>query len=226
MQVSPIMTGFKPAPTLRGFLGGLALTLLFACGAAAAGPAPAKLSAADKADLTRIEAYLNGIKTVTGKFEQTNADGTILTGTIWLSRPGKMRFDYDPPTQMLIVSDGNSIEVNDKGQDDVQIVAVRDTPAWLILRDGVTLSGDVTVTRFERGQKVLRVTVVQNNDESDSTLTMVFSDEPLALRQWTVADPQGRATSVALLDLQDTTAFGHCLFVLPDSYANKVSPCR
>jgi outer membrane lipoprotein-sorting protein len=211
--------------TRRGILGGLALLLVAMPGFAAAPPA-AKLAAADQADLERIQAYLNGIKTVRGKFEQTNPDGSVSSGTIWLSRPGKMRFEYDAPTKILIVCDGNFIEVNDQSLNDIQFVPVKDTPAWLILRDGITLSGDVTVTRFERGPKIFRVTVAQSNDQSDSTLTMVFSDEPLVLQQWSVIDPQGRATVVALTDLQDVAAPGRCTFVLPDSEASKRNPCR
>jgi outer membrane lipoprotein-sorting protein len=206
--------------TRRGILGGLALALL-AMPAFAAAPPGAKLSAADQADLDRIQTYLNGIKTVHGKFEQTNPDGAVSSGTIWLSRPGRMRFEYDAPTKLLIVCDGNFIEVNDKSLNDIQFVPVQDTPAWLILRDGIQLSGDVTVTRFERGPKIFRVTVAQSSDQSDSTLTMVFSDDPLTLQQWTVINPQGQTTTVALTDLQEATPPGHCTFVLPDSEATK-----
>jgi outer membrane lipoprotein-sorting protein len=194
--------------------------------ASAAIPPQATLSSEDQADLDRIQAYLNGIKAIAGSFEQTNPDGSIATGKIWLSRPGKMRFEYDPPTKMLIVCDGDFIEVNDEAAKDIQFVAVKDTPAWLILRDGITLSGDVTVTHFERGQKSFRVTVVQNNDKSDSALTMVFSDGPMALKQWTVSDPQRGNTSVSLLNLQDGGNAGRCTFVLPDSQTNKRNPCR
>ena len=210
------MTNF----TRRGVLGGLALALL-ALPAFAAAPPAAKLSAADQADLDRIQAYLNSIKVVRGKFEQTNPDGSVSSGTIWLSRPGRMRFEYDAPTKLLIVCDGNFIEVNDENLKDIQFVPVQDTPAWLILRDGIQLSGDVTVIRFERGPKIFRVSVAQSNDQSDSTLTMTFSDDPLVLRQWSVIDPQGRATTVALTDLQETAPPGHCTFVLPDSEATK-----
>jgi len=221
------MTGFKPAPTRRGLVAGLLLApLLFGGAAIAALPPHAALSSEDQADLDRIQAYLNGIKSVSGKFEQTNPDGSTSAGKIWLSRPGKMRFEYDPPVKMLIVCDGDFIEVADRSDDDIQFVAVKDTPAWLILRDGITLSGDVTVTHFERGPKIFRVTLVQNTDQSENALTMVFSEEPLALRQWTVTDPQRGSTSVALTDLEDGGVSGRCTFVLPDSQANKRNPCR
>jgi len=210
------MTNF----TRRGVLCGLAFLLVALPGFAAAPPA-AKLSATDQADLDRIQAYLNSIKTVRGKFETTNPDSSVQSGTIWLSRPGRMRFEYDAPTKLLIVCDGNFIEVNDQSLKDIQFVPVQDTPAWLILRDGIQLSGDVTVTRFERGPKTFRVTVAQSNDQSDSTLTMVFSDGPLVLQQWSVINPQGQATTTALTDLQEATPPGHCTFVLPDSEATK-----
>jgi len=219
------MTGFTAALTRRGFLGVLALLMLAVQAMAAAPPRPA-LAPADQADLQRIQAYLNSIKTVTGKFEQTNTDGSVSNGTIWLSRPGKMRFEYEAPTKTLVVSDGDFIEINDRNTDDIQFVPVKDTPAWLILRDGITLSGDVTVTRFERGPKTFRVTLVQSDDQSNSSLVLVFSDDPLALRQWIVIDPQGQTTSVALTDLQDAVSPGHCMFVLPDSEASKRNPCH
>ena len=216
------MTGFTAALTRCCFLGVLALLMLAGQvpALAAAPPRPA-LAPADQADLQRIQTYLNSIKTVTGKFQQTNPDGSVSNGTIWLSRPGKMRFEYEAPTKLLIISDGDFIEVNDKSADDIQFVPVKDTPAWLILRDGIQLSGDVTVTRFERGPKTFRVTVAQSNDQSDSTLTMVFSDGPLVLQQWSVINPQGQATTTALTDLQEATPPGHCTFVLPDSEATK-----
>jgi outer membrane lipoprotein-sorting protein len=221
------MTRFNAAPTRRGLVAGLFLAPFMAHGIAHAAIAPqATLSSEDQADLERIQAYLNNIKVINGVFEQTNPDGSTSTGKIWLSRPGKMRFEYDPPTKMLIVCDGDFIEVNDGAANDIQFVAVKDTPAWLILRDGITLSGDVTVTHFERGQKSFRVTVIQNNDKSDSALTMVFSDTPLLLKQWTVSDPQRGNTSVSLLDLKEGGTPGRCTFVLPDSQTNKHNPCR
>jgi outer membrane lipoprotein-sorting protein len=210
------MTEFKATPTRRSVIAGLAVTVLVCRQAWASAPARAALPPADQAELDKIQTYLNGIKTVTGKFEQTNPDGGVSTGTVWLSRPGKMRFDYDAPAKLQIVCDGEFIEVNDKAAGDIQYLPVRDTPAWLILRDGITLSGDVTVTKFERGPKVFRVTAVQSKDESDSSLTMVFADEPLALKQWTVVDPEGRATTVALVDLRDTGSVAADTFVLPD----------
>lgn len=216
------MSLLEAVPTRRGFLGALALcVLILQSGALAAAPPRATLSSADQADLDRIRAYLNGIKTVTGRFQQTNPDGTVATGKIWVSRPGKMRFDYEPPAQLQIICDGNFIEVNDKSLKDIEFAPLEGTPPWLILRDGITLSGDVTVTRFERGPRIFRVTVVQTDDKSNTSLTMVFSDEPLALRQWTVFDPQGQPTTVALTDLQETGTLEHCLFVLPDSEATK-----
>jgi outer membrane lipoprotein-sorting protein len=210
------MIDFKAAPTRRGVIAGLAATMLLSARAWAGAPARATLPPADQAQLDKIQAYLNGIKTVTGKFEQTNPDGGVSTGTVWLSRPGKMRFDYDPPTKLQVVCDGEFIEVNDKAAGDIQYLPVRDTPAWLILRDGITLSGDVTVTKFEHGPKVFRVTATQSKDESDSSLTMVFAEDPLALKQWTVVDPEGRATTVALVDLRDTGTVAADTFVLPD----------
>src|SRR5579862_7681766 len=150
---------------------------LFALLAAATAPLPGQ----DSADLKRIETYLDGVTTLTAGFEQTNQNGTAESGKVWLSRPGKMRFEYDPPVKMTIISNGDYVAVDDQSLKQVQFYPVDSTPAWFLLREGIKLSGDVTVTGFERGPKTLRVTCVATKDPHNGSITLVFSDDPLSL---------------------------------------------
>jgi len=186
----------------------------------AAAPVSAELTPGDTADLKRIETYLGGIKTLQALFQQTNPDGSTAEGELYLSRPGKLRFEYQPPVQMLIVSDGNFVAVNDLELKNVQFLPVESTPVWFLLREAIKLSGDVTVTRFERGPKSLRVTCVQTKDPNSGAITLVFQDDPLVLKQWIVLDPQHRLTTVALIDPRQGVELKPEMFYLPNRADN------
>jgi outer membrane lipoprotein-sorting protein len=173
------------------------------------------LNAADAADLHRIETYLNDIKTLQAGFEQFNPDGSTSAGDITMSRPGKVRFEYQPPVKMVIISDGDYVAVDDTELKSVQFFPVDSTPVWFLLREGITLSGDVTVTAFERGPKTFRVTAVQTKDPGQGSISLVFADSPLELKSWTILDAQGRATTVALTDARLGGALPDSLFRLP-----------
>ena len=186
----------------------------------AAAPVSAALTPEDTADLKRIESYLGGIKTLQALFQQTNPDGSTAEGELYLSRPGKLRFEYQPPVQMLIISDGNFVAVNDLELKNVQFFPVESTPVWFLLREAIKLSGDVTVTRFERGPKSLRVTCVQTKDANSGAITLVFQDDPLVLKQWIVLDPQHRLTTVALIDPRQGVELKPEMFYLPNRADN------
>src|SRR5215469_14294320 len=189
----------------RSALSGLAaLSLIAALPAVAAPPVAAALKPADRADLDRIEQYLNGIRTMSGRFTQFAQDGGTAAGSVYLSRPGKMRFDYDKPSPILLVADGTFVVYLDYSLKESTYLPISSTPAWFLLRDKVSLSDGITVTRFERGAGVLRVSLVETKSPEDGTLTLVFSDKPMELRQWTIVDAQGKQTTVALSD----TKFG------------------
>jgi outer membrane lipoprotein-sorting protein len=187
----------------------------------AAAPVSATLTPQDTADLKRIETYLGNIKTMQALFQQTNPDGSTAEGELYLSRPGKLRFEYQPPVQLLIVSDGNFVAVNDLELKNVQFFPVDSTPVWFLLREAIKLSGDVTVTRFERGPKSLRVSCVQTKDPNAGGITLVFQDDPLVLKQWIVLDPQHRLTTVALVDPRQGVDLKPEMFYLPNRADNR-----
>ncbi|HEY3918486.1 MAG TPA: outer membrane lipoprotein carrier protein LolA [Stellaceae bacterium] len=170
-------------------------------GALAAAPGLAcALSPADTADLQRVQTYMNSIHTLQSRFEQISNDGGVATGTIYLSRPGKMRVEYDPPVPILLVATDNRIWYYDKKLEQVSFFDLKDTPAWFLLQDNVTFGGDITVANLERDPGALRVTVTEAKNPSLGRATLVLSDKPLELKKWQIIDAQQKAVTVTLDD--------------------------
>src|SRR5438105_5643261 len=186
--------------------------------AAATPPAAVALMPQDNADLQRIAAYLDSIRTMYAKFRQIASGGSIATGQLWMARPGRMRFEYDPPSPILLLADMFYVYYVDKELIQMSKVGLKSTPAWLLLRDPITF-GDLIVTRFERGANTIRLTVVEKAEPDNGSLTMVFSDNPLALRQWSIVDQQRKTTTVSLYDERFGMALDPKLFVYQDPYA-------
>src|ERR1700757_5159030 len=140
--------------------------------AVAAPPAAVALTPKDNADLQRIADYLGSIRTMYAKFRQVAPGGGIATGQLWMARPGRMRFEYDPPNQILLLADMFYVYYVDKELIQMSKAGLKSTPAWLLLRDPITFS-DLIVTRFERGPNTIRLTVVEKAEPDNGSLTMV-----------------------------------------------------
>ena len=166
----------------------------------AAAPAvkAAKLSDELHADLMQVQAYLNGIRTLSSRFTQLTAEGGVANGQLYLSRPGRMRFEYDPPVPVLLVADGRTIYYYDKELQQVTELRVNDTPAGFLLRDQIALTGDVTVTAFDHHAGAIRISMIETKEPGQGSVTMVFDDKPVLLKQWTVIDPQQKQVTVTL----------------------------
>jgi outer membrane lipoprotein-sorting protein len=205
----------------RWFVVGLLAGLIAPFGAATATPAlqPAALTAPDSADLDRVAAYLDGIGTMYARFRQVASDGTVASGQMWVERPGRMRFEYDPPSPILLLADGWYVHYVDKSLAEETKVGLKSTPAWFLLRERIAFDSDLVVTRFERGAQALRVTVVQKDQADNGTLTMVFRRQPLALRQWTIVDQRGTSTTVTLSGVRVGMPLDAKLFTYQNPYA-------
>lgn len=181
--------------------------------AQAAGPKRAPLSAQDRADVERAEAYLNQVTTLKARFLQVAGNGAQVEGMAYFSRPGRMRLQYDPPSPMLVVADGTFLIVHDKELGEPSYIPLNSTPAGILVRENVQLDGkDVTVTRVTRTPGVLSVSLVESEDPGQGELTLVFSERPFALRQWRVVDAQGATTSVSLYETQTGVVLDNKLF--------------
>ena len=162
----------------------------------------AALSELDRVDLARIEDYLTNIRTLRSRFLQVSTAGAPIEGDLYLNRPGKMRFEYDPPYPVLLLADGLVLLYYDKELKEETYLPLWETPLWFLLRDEVELDDSVRVVALQRGPGSLRVTVEQNDDSPQGRVTLVFADRPLTLKKWVVTDAQGVTTEVALLSPQ------------------------
>ncbi|MBT3991303.1 MAG: outer membrane lipoprotein carrier protein LolA [Rhodospirillaceae bacterium] len=162
----------------------------------------AKVTAGQSKDLRRIETYLNDMKTLRAGFLQVSSNGGVATGKLFLSRPGKMRFEYDPPAPIMMIADGVFLIYIDKELEQVTHLWLNNTPVGFLVKEDIQLKDDVTVTNFSKGSNILHVTLARTEDPEQGTITLVFSDQPLALRKWTVTDPQGVETTVTLSNLE------------------------
>jgi outer membrane lipoprotein-sorting protein len=170
------------------------------------------LSTKDQADVERIEAYLNGLKTLKAHFLQSAQDGGISEGTAWLERPGRMRFQYDPPAPFLLIAAHGVLTFHDSALQQTTNIGLGRTPLGILLAEQVTLSGAVTITAIQRLPGQIQLTLVRTDSPGDGSLTLVFADPPLTLRQWTVVDAQRRETHVTLYNVQLGGSFDPQLF--------------
>ncbi len=177
----------------------------------ATAPAP-PLSPQDQADSARIEAYLNSLTTLKARFTQVAGDGGLSQGAAWLQRPGRMRFQYDPPAPFLLIAAHGVLTFNDSALQQTTNIPLGRTPLGMLLAEHVVLAGAVTVTAIQRLPGQLQVTLVRTESPGDGALTLIFADNPLALRQWAVVDAQRRETHVTLSNIQLGGSFNQQLF--------------
>jgi outer membrane lipoprotein-sorting protein len=174
------------------------------------------LSDADGAALDGISAYLNSITTLKGGFMQIAGSGDVSEGTFYISKPGRMRFEYRPPTPTLIVADGHSVAVANTRLNTVDRYALGDTPLRLILSNKIDLRHDSALVSIEHQQGAIVVGLRTSNNRSQANIALTFAAPEYELRQWTVIDNQGTSTTVALRNLEPGAALSPALFVLPD----------
>ena len=181
-------------------------------------------TAQDQADIARIEAYLDTLRTLKARFLQVAPNGAISQGTAWLDRPGRMRFEYDPPSPLLLVAGHGLVVFHDKQLNQTSNIPLSQTPLGILLAANVKLSGGVTVTDIQRQPGQIQVSVVRTASPGDGTLTLIFADNPLALRQWTVLDAQRQETRVTLFNVQTGSSFDPKLFEFVDPRLTQPSP--
>jgi outer membrane lipoprotein-sorting protein len=171
------------------------------------------LPEAAREPIARIEAYLNNIDTLRSGFVQINPDGGQVTGELYYERPDKMRLEYDPPSRVLIVANEWEVIYHDRRLKQVSHLLTGSTPLGFLLEDEIHLSGDVTVTKVEEAGGELHVTLVQTEEPDQGSITLVFAEQPLELRRWTVVDAQGLPTHVVLNGIETGMPIDDELFV-------------
>ena len=164
--------------------------------------------------LADASAALADAKTAKGRFIQTNVDGSITSGTFALNRPGRMRFDYDDPTPVLIVSDGTTVAMEDTELETVDRVPIGATPLGLILSTQLNVDEDVNVLSVMQNSERIGIRVSDASGEMDGTLTMVFDKTSYALLGWLAVDGNLQTTVVDLADVETNVRIDPRLFRL------------
>jgi outer membrane lipoprotein-sorting protein len=202
----------------------LVLALMVFCASAArafaADPPPAALSADDKALVQRATDYIQALKSAEGRFTQTDPKGHVSTGLFYLQRPGKARFQYDPPTKLLVVADGVDVSIYDGRLKSFDQYPLEQTPLVVLLAKNIRLDQGIAITAVDRRADGVAITARDAHRPALGGITLQFSQTPLALTGWTVIDAQGQKTEVKLSAFKEKTALPAGLFVLHDPQAH------
>lgn len=166
--------------------------------------------------VTRLQDYLESVTTLAGDFTQVAPSGAISSGRFYLRRPGLLRFEYDPPTPLLIVANGGMVYVRDEALETTDSYPVRTTPLKFLLRKKVDLE-DARVVAVDRGVDNLAVTFASTDAETEGELTIIVSAPEMQLTRWIVRDIQNGITVVALDNVTAGQRLANRLFETPDA---------
>jgi outer membrane lipoprotein-sorting protein len=204
-------------------VGALLAALVIICpigpaGHAHAAPPPAAvIDEADRAELRRIERYLNSIRTLRSRFAQNSSTGEVARGEVYLSRPGRMRVEYQPPVPVLVVADGRFLIYYDRKLEQVSYVPLGSTPASILLEKEISLSDPgLIVAGLERVDDTVAVEIIRKENPGEGSLTLIFRKEPVTLLQWSITDAQGVITVVTLIEPEFNGRLDPALFQFVD----------
>lgn len=192
----------RPGLTRRALLAALALLPL------APGPAWAQ-----SVNASAIEAYLTRLRSARGTFRQTNPNGSSQTGTFYLAKPGRIRFEYDQPEGAMVIADGRNVGVFDpKSNRGPTHYPLSRTPLALLLRDSLSLREPGLVLGATRDANGTHITVVDPRAPDEGRMVMTFGEDPVVLRQWQITTKAGQRTTVALREMTTGVSLDRNLF--------------
>jgi outer membrane lipoprotein-sorting protein len=183
----------------------------------AAPPEPAAAARADRAAIVaKVEKALTEVKTAQGSFSQIDAQGEPASGMFYISRPGKIRFVYDKPEPMFIVSDGVTVSIEEPSRDAYDSAPLSSTPLSLFLRSNVDLKRDGSVTDVSTANGSHFVTLVDRTGEAEGKMILEFRASDFELLGWRSLDGAGAETRVKLSDVKKNVSLKPALFVVRD----------
>jgi outer membrane lipoprotein-sorting protein len=179
----------------------------------APGAKPGPLSADQRAQVERINGYLSSVHTLIGDFVQVGPDGRRTEGKFYLQKPGRMRFEYDDPSPLELISDGRSVAIRDRKLATQDLLLLSQTPLRFLLADRIDLLKEGNLVNVYKDDVFVTV-VIDEKQVIGGThrLMLMFSTKDSQLRQWTVTDPQGYDTTVALYNLDSSSKPDPSLF--------------
>ncbi|ABG29772.1 outer membrane lipoprotein carrier protein, putative [Roseobacter denitrificans OCh 114] len=160
---------------------------------------PVASAAAEQLKLAEISAYLNSLETLKGTFRQINDDGSVSTGQLYIRRPGRMRFEYDPPEQALVIAAASAVVIIDrKSNQPSETYPLSRTPLSLLLGRDIDLTRAAMVRNARFDGTATIVTAEDPDNLENGFLEMYFTDQPTRLEQWVIHDASGAQTRVIL----------------------------
>lgn len=177
---------------------------------------------AQQLSLAQISQYLNQLQTAQGGFTQINQDGTLSTGTIYIKRPGRIRFEYNAPDDTLVIGGGGSLAIFDpRSNAGPERYPLNQTPLGIILQQNVNLDQADMVTGVTSDGTATTVTAQDPQNPQYGNIQLVFTANPVELRQWIVTDETGTQTTVVLNDLALGGQVRDILFNIQAETANR-----
>jgi outer membrane lipoprotein-sorting protein len=177
-----------------------------------------------RAQAGRISGYLSSLQNLSGNFVQVGPDGSRSTGSFFIQKPGKVRFEYDPPSQIAIVADGSSVVVRDNKLATQDLYPLSQTPLRFLLSDRIDLMKDTNVVSVTADDMFVSVTIEEKQPlVGTSRLMLMLGAKDNQLKQWTITDPQGYDTTIAVYNLDTNRKVDPSLFKIDyavDQYRN------
>ena len=171
--------------------------------------------------LDKISGYLSGVQTLVGSFVQIGPDGRRVEGTFSIQKPGKVRFQYNPPSPIDIIADGSSVVVHDRSLATSDYYPLSQTPLRYLLADRIDLLRDTDVVSVSADDTFITVVIEETQVMvGTNRLMIMFDAKNLQLKQWTVTDPQGLDTTVAVYNLDTAKKPDPNIFVI--NYQNNL----
>ena len=168
---------------------------------------------ADKISLNALSSYLDGLRNVEAKFTQINADGSLSTGALYIKRPGRIRFEYDPPNDALVLASQGQLAIFDPNGNDVpESYPLSKTPLSLILADNINLSRESMVRGHQFDGTSTTLTVQDPEHPERGLIALVFTGPTPQLRQWVIEGQNGEQTVIVLNDVATDMPLNDNLF--------------
>jgi len=189
------------------------LALGFAAGGASVQAQTQAAQGQGQAVVPDVERYINSIRTAQARFVQSNPNGSVVQGTLYIRRPGRMRFEYDAPSKLKIVADGTQVTMWDPNTKDFGQWPIGWTAATFLVKEPLQLSGDLTVQAAQRDANgLLALTLVQTRKPQEGKVIVRVSENPMQLRGWSIIDNRGNKVDVTLTDLRTGVQLADSLF--------------
>src|SRR5215831_16692200 len=165
----------------------------------------ASFNAAQRAQVDKVSSYLSGVQQLTGNFVQVGPDGSRVRGEFYLQKPGRVRFEYDPPSPIEIIADGQSVVVRNSKLATQDLYPLSQTPLRFLLSERIDLLKDTNVIAVRADDTFVTITIEETQPlVGTSRLVMMVGAKDFKLKQWTITDPQGYDTTVAVSNLDNS----------------------